>query len=59
MALAVFFLLAGILASELAMVGIQQAGLLGAVLFTASAVTLAVRWSQQRTLKSGHRLPIN
>jgi hypothetical protein len=59
MALAVFFLLAGILASEVAIVGVQPAGLVGALLFTASAVALALRWSQQRTLKSGHRLPIN
>ncbi|MEA3075995.1 MAG: hypothetical protein QOF60_903 [Actinomycetota bacterium] len=59
MALAVFFLLAGILASEVAMIGIQPAGLVGALLFMASAGTLAIRWSHQRTLKSGHRLPIN
>lgn len=40
MALAVFFLLCGILAAEFALFGIQVAGLVGAVLLAAAALLL-------------------
>jgi intracellular septation protein A len=59
MALAVFFLLFGILATEAAIFGIRGAGVAGALLLAASALVLVFRWSQQRSLKSGPGLPIH
>lgn len=59
MALAVFFLLVGILATEIAIFGVKAAGVAGALLLTAAALVLFSRWTQQRTLKSGPGLPIH
>ena len=49
MALAVFFLLAGVLAAELTLFGLEGAGVVGAALFAACAVVL-VRRQREMTM---------
>ena len=53
MALAVFFLLCGMLAAEVALLGIAPAGVLGACFLAASAITLYRRRSTTWTATGG------